>query len=215
MNQKTYFNTQLYGYIGFGVRGEVPDTGTISNVDIGDSPIVYFTGASPVLTGLVNINEQLERLLLVAYTGSGTLTLKANSTSSSASRRFDFTNDIVLYPKKCLLLIYDTESLRWRTLQDLTGGTSSSFDSVIINSNYTAKNNDIILLDSSNSTYTVSLPSSPSVGDRITFRDIGGANVGVVISASQNIEGVNDSWSFDYKGRSVSLVYSSSGWYFY
>lgn len=122
MSKKVYQSSEIFGYLGFGIRGEIEQSGSLNNVNIGDSPIVYFTGEAPVLSGIVNQNLNAERFLLVCYNGPGSLSILSNSNSSTASNRFDLTENVTLNPKEVSLFIYDTDAEKWRQTSSSSGG---------------------------------------------------------------------------------------------
>lgn len=160
MSKKVYQSSEIFGYLGFGIRGEVSDTGSLNNVDIGDSPIVYFTGATPVLSGIVNDNLNSERFLLICYNGSGSLSILNNSSNSLAANRFDLTSNITLNQKEVSLFVYDTESEKWRQASSAGSGTVYSVEDYgSVGSSVTA---DLSLMDEGSAKF-IHTNSSPSV----------------------------------------------------
>lgn len=55
--------------------------------------------------------------------GNHAITMRAESASAQPANRFDFSSDIVLGPKKGMLICYDHESARWRQVMPMVAGT--------------------------------------------------------------------------------------------
>ena len=82
---------------------------------------------------------------------------------------------------------------------------------------YAALNNDRILVDTSSGAVTVTLPSSPSVGDNVRLLDLSGTfdtNNLTVNNNGNNINGVNDTLVVATEDAGFQLVYTGAtqGW---
>lgn len=89
-------------------------------------------------------------------------------------------------------------------------GTLSSWK--LKTSNYTAANNDRILADTSNGTFTVTLPPSPNTGDYIIITDgyDWSANNLTIARNGSTIEGIADDMYIDNKGVTVEIIYNGN-----
>lgn len=81
-------------------------------------------------------------------------------------------------------------------------------------SNYTANNNERIIADTSGGTFTVTLPSSPVLGNYVVLTD--GANWSTTnLTIARNgstIEGVAEDLTINLGGITVELIYDGTTW---
>ncbi len=93
---------------------EYAPTGNVNDLDIGDTSIVLFTGASSVnLTGLLAPSAGAARSVVLAVLGAGTITVKHNATSENANRILTFSvGDVAIATNKFMRLLYLNS--RWR-----------------------------------------------------------------------------------------------------
>ena len=106
------------------------------------------------------------------------------------------------------------------SLNGLTGavtlGTGTEWQSAIKTSNFTATAGEGYFVDTTSSSVTATLPSSPSVGDLIYFVDYGGNSAvnPIVFTTSDNIEGGSVDQAIQYNKGAVQLVFSGAtkGW---
>lgn len=87
----------------------------------------------------------------------------------------------------------------------------------VISGNYTASAREQLLLDSSSTPFIVTLPSSPSEGDIVSFLDSTNScdTNNVTISGNgEKIVGLQENFIVDLEGKGFDLVYSSAtvGW---
>lgn len=85
-------------------------------------------------------------------------------------------------------------------------------------SNYTMSSTEIILTNTTGSAFTLTLPSSPSVGDFIEIVDIGdywSVNNLTVARNGSSIEGLNEDLILNVDGVHVTMVYANSTWNVY
>jgi hypothetical protein len=88
---------------------------------------------------------------------------------------------------------------------------------VYIVEDYTASNNDIIFVDTSASAHTVTLPSSPSLGEKVLIADLAdnaGTNNIIVNRNSSKIDGVEENFLIDINNGKIEFIYTNStyGW---
>lgn len=83
--------------------------------------------------------------------------------------------------------------------------------------NYLAKNKDYIMADTSGGSFTISLPTGPSIGDSVTFYDNAswGVNSLTVARNGSTIEGIAEDFSLDISSIKVEFVYNGSTWQVY
>ena len=87
-----------------------------------------------------------------------------------------------------------------------------TWDSTAKTANFTAAAGSGYLVDTSSSAITVTLPSSPSVGDEVTLVDYGAnaATNNITITSSDDIEDSTNDVFIDYNKGSVVLFYSGA-----
>lgn len=90
--------------------------------------------------------------------------------------------------------------------------------SVAVTSTHSAASGEILLIDTTGgSEFTITLPASPRIGDRINLIDVAGncGNTKAVIARNGNkIANIEDDLDFDIKNTSLELYYTGSayGW---
>jgi len=88
------------------------------------------------------------RRIVLANTGSYAITLKDESSSSSAANRFALSGDAVIPAEEALELVYDSTSSRWRVLSKVLGSTANGV--VYLNSSKLATNGSALVFDGTN-----------------------------------------------------------------
>jgi hypothetical protein len=96
-------------------------------------------------------------------------------------------------------------------------GGSSTYNWITTSTDYTAISNDHIFVDTSTGTVTITLPSTPSVGDNVTFVDYAGTcgtNALVFDRNGELIMGLAEDLVVDVFNAANILIYSGStqGW---
>ena len=96
------------------------------------------------------------------------------------------------------------------------GGGAISWQSSVKTSSFTGVVGEGYFVDTTSSSVTVTLPSSPSVGDLISFVDYGGNTTvnPIIFTTSDNIEGGSADKGIQYSKGAVQLVFSGTtkGW---
>ena len=96
------------------------------------------------------------------------------------------------------------------------GGGAISWQSSVKTSSFTGVVGEGYFVDTTSSSVTATLPSSPSVGDLISFVDYGGNSAvnPIVFTTSDNIEGGSADQGIQYNKGAVQLVFSGAtkGW---
>ena len=93
--------------------------------------------------------------------------------------------------------------------------SSKSFSWTSASSNMTASSNTGYFLNSGAGAFTVLLPASPTIGDKISMIDAAktcGTNNVTIARNGKNIDGQSEDVVLDFNGAAISLVYSSFGW---
>lgn len=106
-----------------------------------------------------------------------------------------------------------------RSLSSPAASSAGAGTTVGATANYTAVAGDVVLIDTATNAaeITITLPATPSVGDRVNFIDAAGncGTVKAVIARNSNkIANIDDDVDFDIKNASLELIYtgSSFGW---
>ena len=96
------------------------------------------------------------------------------------------------------------------------GGGTISWQSTPKTSNFSAVNGEGYFVDTTVAFVTVTLPSSPSAGDLVSFIDYGGdaAAKPIVFTTSDNIEGGSADRAIQYDNGAINLIFSGAtkGW---
>ena len=95
---------------------------------------------------------------------------------------------------------------------------SFGLEYIKITSNYTASENESLLTDTSGGSFTVFLPSSPSLGNKVTISDIADSwqtNNLTIDRNGSTISGLSENVIADISGGSVTLIYDGVTWHPY
>lgn len=94
---------------------------------------------------------------------------------------------------------------------------SETRDTVAVTTTYTALSGQILLIDTSAATFTITLPANPTIGSRINLIDAAGncgTNKAIIARNSSKIANLSEDLDFDIKNASLALIYTGSayGW---
>ena len=92
---------------------------------------------------------------------------------------------------------------------------ASGLSYVVKSANYTINNNEGVLANTALGAFTITLPSSPVVGNQVVIADsygVFGANAVTVARNGSTIENAAEDLILDIDGASVQLVYSGNTW---
>ena len=98
---------------------------------------------------------------------------------------------------------------------DITIASSSGYNYVAITNNYTAVAKDYIEFNTTSQAITVTLPSTPTLGDRVDFLDIGNyasTNNLIVNPSGNNIMNSPSDLIVSTNNISFGLLYTINGW---
>ena len=100
--------------------------------------------------------------------------------------------------------------------KELIEGLGLSIDTSVKTSSFTATAETIFLVDTTSAGITITLPSSPSVGDRVQIIDVAGTadTNAITLSASNNIKGssANRDISGEFGNAQLIYVANTIGW---
>ena len=98
----------------------------------------------------------------------------------------------------------------------IEGGLGTDWQSAIKTSNFTAEAGKGYFVNTTSGAVTITLPSSPSVGDEVSIIDYAGtfANNNVTLTSSNNIQAVSANFLLKNNRQGTSLVYADAtqGW---
>jgi hypothetical protein len=100
------------------------------------------------------------------------------------------------------------------TSANLNGKLNGDLTWLIRTSNYTANAGDRVSANTSGGAWTLRLPSSPSTGDTVVIAD--GATTwstnNLTVSASNTIQGLNETLVCNVNGTMFTMLYNGSTW---
>lgn len=202
---KTYVidNAATGGAVTFKASGE---TGV--SVAVGEKCTVYFNGTDFVKTAS-SVATALTGILPVANGGTGASTLTANNVilgngTSAVSFVAPGTNGNVL----------TSNGTTWGSVALPAGGLTYIFTSTPVE----ATDKQGVLTDTSASSFTVTLPPTPSTGAQVVIADAGaswGTNNLTVARNGSTIGGLAEDLTCDITGASVQFVYDGTTWEVY
>ena len=98
----------------------------------------------------------------------------------------------------------------------VTLSTGTDWQSTIQTSSFTAVAEKGYFVNTASGAVTITLPSSPALGDTVAISDYGGSSAtnNIIVASSNNIQGSSDNKILNKNNNSVELVYSDStkGW---
>ena len=154
------------------------------------------------------------------YLQGGTNGFQFRSHNGAATGTWTLDNSGNFYPSTNGTINLGTSSYRVGNVHaanfhgdgsNLTNLPSTGDTPTVKTSNYTASTGDIVVVNASN--LTITLPSSPSTGDKVSVRILGG-NFCNVARNGQKIEEQNEDLAIDTYDGCAKLVYvdSTRGW---
>ena len=99
----------------------------------------------------------------------------------------------------------------------IAGGGSTSISWIKETSAYTATSGDYIISDTSAGAFTITLPSSPSVGAQVVIADGAswGANNLTIARNGSTIDSLSENLILDIDGAAVTFIYDGTTWEVY
>jgi hypothetical protein len=137
MSLSQYTNLNLLGHLSLDLANDNSSSGTLNDVPTKDVSFIRFTSNSAVIVTGFNpdYNSENNKLLIVSYTGTNTLTLKHSASGSTAVNRIQcpLATDVVLTTNSSIILIYDSYSNFWRLVSGVGGGGGTSDHALLTN----------------------------------------------------------------------------------
>ena len=100
------------------------------------------------------------------------------------------------------------------TSTNVTGKLTGDLNWLIKTSAYTANAGDRVSANTSGGAWTLKLPSNPTIGDTVVIAD--GATTwstnNLTVSASNTIQGLNETLNCNVNGAMFTILYSGSTW---
>ena len=117
-----------------------------------------------------------------------------------------------------MLDLYLTQSSASSTYATQAALAAFSTETFLIKAEaYTAESGDVVFVNSASGAYTITLPLTPTLGDKVRVIDLANnaATNNITIGRnSQNIDGVASNFVIDINNAGVELIYTNStyGW---
>lgn len=205
------------GYQSF-ADGGVADGSTVSYVLIDGADFEIgtgvFTAAGPSLS-----RDTVHRSMVGGTAGTALLNLSGGATVFVTARAADFgtaaqldagtgANELVQLDGSARLPAVDGSQLT-----GVSAGTGWVYS--VETSSVTAAHNNFILTDTTAGPFTVTLPATPSLGDRVGVQDISttwGTNALTIARNGSTIDGTAEDLVCDVDGIKLELVYTGTTW---
>ena len=128
MSLSQYTNLNLLGHLALDLANDNSSSGTLNDVPTKDVSFIRFTSNSEVIVNGFDpdYNNDNNKLLIVSYTGTNSLTLKHSASGSTPVNRIQcpLATDVVLTTNSSIILIYDSYSNFWRLVSGVGGGNA-------------------------------------------------------------------------------------------
>ena len=129
MSLSQYTSLNLIGHLALDLATDNSSSGTLNNLPTKDVSFIRFTSNSQVIvTGFdPDYSNDNNKILIVSYTGTNSLTLKHSASGSNPINRIQCPSatDVVLTSNSSIILIYDSYSQFWRLISGVGGGGTS------------------------------------------------------------------------------------------
>jgi hypothetical protein len=154
-----YTNLNLYGHLALELGSDNNSGGSLTNVPTSDISFLRFTGSNPIVHGLdPGHNANNNKVLIITFLGTGSLTFKHLSTSNSSNNfRIKTPNgeDYTIPINYGSILIYDSYDNFWHIVGEakLAAGSNGQ---VQFNNNGALRGNSNLTWDTNNNILNVS-----------------------------------------------------------
>ena len=154
-----YTNLNLYGHLALELGADNNSGGSLNNVPTSDISFLRFTGVSPVIHGLdPGHGQNNNKILVITFLGTGSLTFKHLSTSNSSNNfRIKTPNgeDYTIPINYGSILIYDSYDNFWHIVGEAKLAAGSNGE-IQFNNNGALKGNSNLTWDVNNNILNVS-----------------------------------------------------------
>ena len=154
-----YTNLNLYGHLALELGADNNSGGTLTNVLTSDISFLRFTGSNPIVHGLdPGHNADNNKVLIITFLGTGSLTFKHLSTSNSSNNfRIKTPNgeDYTIPINYGSILIYDSYDNFWHIVGEAKLAAGSNGE-IQFNNNGALKGNSNLTWDVNNNILNVS-----------------------------------------------------------
>ena len=154
-----YTNLNLYGHLALELGTDNNSGGTLTNVLTSDISFLRFTGSNPIVHGLdPGHNADNNKVLIITFLGTGSLTFKHLSTSNSSNNfRIKTPNgeDYTIPINYGSILIYDSYDNFWHIVGEAKLAAGSNGE-IQFNNNGALKGNSNLTWDVNNNILNVS-----------------------------------------------------------
>ena len=154
-----YTNLDLYGHLALELGADNSGNSDLTNVDTSDVSFLRFTGTNPVIYGLnPGNNENNNKILIITFIGTGTLTLKHLSNQNTSDNfRIKTPNgeDYTIPINYGSILIYDSYDNFWHIVGEAKLAAGSNGE-IQFNNNGALKGNSNLTWDVNNNILNVS-----------------------------------------------------------
>ena len=202
MSLSQYTSLNLIGHLALDLATDNSSSGTLNNIPTKDVSFIRFTSNSQVIvTGFdPDYSNDNNKILIVSYTGTNSLTLKHSASGSNPINRIQCPSatDVVLTSNSSIILIYDSYSQFWRLISGVGGGGTSDH-SLLTNlqggggGNYYHSNQEINTTDSPSFTglaiANINYPTSDGTSGQVMTTDGSGNLTFTTISTGTSASG--------------------------
>ena len=154
-----YTNLDLYGHLALELGADNSGNSDLTNVDTSDVSFLRFTGTNPIVYGLnPGNNENNNKILIITFIGTGTLTLKHLSNQNTSDNfRIKTPNgeDYTIPINYGSILIYDSYDNFWHIVGEAKLAAGSNGE-IQFNNNGALKGNSNLTWDVNNNILNVS-----------------------------------------------------------
>ena len=154
-----YTNLNLYGHLALELGADNNSGGSLTNVPTSDISFLRFTGANPVIQGLdPGHGQNNNKILVITFLGTGSLTFKHLSTSNSSNNfRIKTPNgeDYTIPINYGSILIYDSYDNFWHIVGEAKLAAGSNGE-IQFNNNGALRGNSNLTWDVNNNILNVS-----------------------------------------------------------
>ena len=151
-----------------------------------------------------------------AFDLSGLTSLRLGSIGAQLGEQInEFSSDVTLGGDNPTNVAVPTEAAVKTYVDNAVAGAGAAY--VVVSTNQTAVNSSAYFADTSAGSFTITLPATPTLNDKVSIVDVGGtfASFNLVVARNgEKIMGASENLVLDVQNASIALVYSgaTNGW---